>query len=235
VNAQWQNEHSVVIGKALELTRDDTVLDVGCGAGRLAVSLSQIAKHVTGIDLTPQMLDQARALQVTEGRTNITWQQGDIMSLPFADGAFPVVVTQGTFHHLTDAHSVFAEMVRVVQPGGRVAVIDLVFESEKQKFFDEIEKLRDPSHLRVFSREEIRSLGREAGLREITAWENPVTIEVETVLARAYPKHEKDIERVRAEFIEDAISGDDRLGLSVRTEDDVLLATYPMWGIVWKR
>src|SRR6185436_12432145 len=54
----------------------DTVLDVACGPGILACAFARVARHVTGIDITPAMLDRARALQTESGLTNLTWQQG---------------------------------------------------------------------------------------------------------------------------------------------------------------
>src|SRR5262245_19270119 len=61
----------------------DTVLDVACGSGIVACAFAAAAHHVTGIDLTPAMLDQARTLAEGRGLTNLTWRQGDIEMLPF--------------------------------------------------------------------------------------------------------------------------------------------------------
>ncbi|HET9167256.1 MAG TPA: class I SAM-dependent methyltransferase, partial [Candidatus Angelobacter sp.] len=55
---------------------DDTVLDVACGPGLLACAFAKVAKHVTGIDMTPAMLDQARKTQQEQGLNNLSWQQG---------------------------------------------------------------------------------------------------------------------------------------------------------------
>ena len=61
---------------------NDTVLDVACGPGLLACAFARVARHVTGIDLTPAMLEQARALQRQQGLENLTWQEGDVLPLP---------------------------------------------------------------------------------------------------------------------------------------------------------
>src|SRR3984893_5825398 len=55
----------------------DTVLDVACGPGLLACTFARVARHVTGIDLTPAMLEQARALQRQQGLENLSWKEGD--------------------------------------------------------------------------------------------------------------------------------------------------------------
>src|SRR5919108_5299434 len=67
---------------------NDTVLDVACGPGILACAFARVAKHVTGIDITPAMLERARSLQHEQGLTNLTWQQGDVLPLPYAPASF---------------------------------------------------------------------------------------------------------------------------------------------------
>ena len=68
---------------------DDTVLDVACGPGLLACAFARVAKHATGIDMTPAMLEQARKTQQEQGLKNVSWQQGDVYSLPFPPRSFP--------------------------------------------------------------------------------------------------------------------------------------------------
>src|SRR5512139_1070203 len=61
---------------------DDTVLDLDCGPGLVACAFARQARHVTGIDLTPAMLEQARTLATERGLANVTFQQGDVLPLP---------------------------------------------------------------------------------------------------------------------------------------------------------
>src|SRR5262245_39359129 len=96
---------------------EDTVLDVACGPGLVACPLAEVARHVTGIDLTPAMIEQAQARQRTKGLVNLTWVVGDAVPLHFPDAAFSVVVTRYSFHHFLDPRAVLAEMVRVCRPG----------------------------------------------------------------------------------------------------------------------
>lgn len=70
----------------------DTVLDVACGTGSLALSLAQHVDRVTGIDLTPAMLNQAREAQSKYGVNNVDWQIGDAAALPFGNDGFSLVV-----------------------------------------------------------------------------------------------------------------------------------------------
>jgi len=73
---------------------DDTVLDVACGPGLIVVAFARVVKHATGIDLTPAMLERARGYAAEQGVTNVTWRQGDVLPLPYADGSFTLVVSR---------------------------------------------------------------------------------------------------------------------------------------------
>jgi ubiquinone/menaquinone biosynthesis C-methylase UbiE len=220
--------------KALQLTAADHVLDVGCGPGLFSLSLAGIAGQVTGIDLTPEMLAQAQALQAELQISNIRWQQGDILPLPFPDAAFSIVVTKATFHHLADPAAVLAQMIRACAAGGRIAVSDLTPDPAKVEAFDRIEKLRDPSHVHALPAEDLRSLGRTAGLHELAFWQTSAVVPLEAVLATSFPAP-GDLERVRALYRQDAASGENRFGMGAREEDGKIVLAYPMTTLVWKR
>ena len=137
----------------------DEVLDVGCGPGLVACEVARVARHVTGVDLTIAMIEQARARQLSLGLANMTWAIGDAQPLAFPDDAFSRVITRYTFHHFSDPAGVFAEMVRVCRPGGRVTVCDVFATSPEQgEAFDQMERYRDPSHTRALQRVELDGL-----------------------------------------------------------------------------
>ena len=94
-------------------------------AGIVVCAFAPQVKHATGIDMTPAMLDRARQLAAEKGIANVSWDQGDVGSLPYADGAFDIVVTRFSMHHFLDPVGVLREMVRVCAPGGRVVVVDM--------------------------------------------------------------------------------------------------------------
>ena len=102
----------------------DTVLDVACGAGHVVCAFAQVVRQATGIDITPAMLQRARALHEELGLTNVAWTLADVRPLPFADGAFTLVTARYAFHHFPDPAAVLAEMTRVCAPGGTVMVVD---------------------------------------------------------------------------------------------------------------
>jgi SAM-dependent methyltransferase len=96
------------------------VLDVGCGTGVVAVTAARRGAHVTGLDLTPQLLERARENGRIAGVT-VEWHEGDAESLPFADASFDVVLSQ--FGHMFAPRPELAvsEMLRVLKPGGTLA------------------------------------------------------------------------------------------------------------------
>jgi ubiquinone/menaquinone biosynthesis C-methylase UbiE len=212
----------------------DRVLDVGCGAGRVSVSLASLVAHVTGVDLTPAMLDQARALQARAGVSNIEWKQADSTALPLADGAFDLVISQAMFHHAADPAATLAEMRRVCAPGGRIAVNDLTPAPEKACAFDAIELLRDPSHRRAYTAEALRALGAGQNLEEMSVHAYTTELPIEAVLATSFPDAGM-LERVRELYSRDAAGGYDSLGMGARLQDGAVWVRYPMTVVVWRR
>ncbi len=213
----------------------DCVLDVACGVGRLTLMLAKLTRHVTGIDLTVAMIEQARALQAQQGTSNVDWRVGDILPLPFPDGAFSLVVSQAAFHHFADPAAVLSEMVRVCSPDGRIAVNDLSPEPDNAEALNRVEKLRDPSHARALVPAELRALGQTIGLIEVkVSSHNAQRIPLEAVLAASFPKP-GDLEEVRRLCRADAQSGVDTLGLSAQFVAEQITIQYPMTLIVWQR
>src|SRR5262245_44789038 len=67
---------------------EDTILDVACGPGLVVCAYAGVVSHATGIDLTPAMIDRARQLQSEKRLTNVTWNVGDVLALPYPDASF---------------------------------------------------------------------------------------------------------------------------------------------------
>src|SRR3954470_21595005 len=166
------------IVKMAEAGPDDTVLDVACGPGLLACAFARVARHVTGIDLTPAMLEQARALQSQQRLENLTWREGDVLPLPYADATFSIVSTRFAFHHFLDPLAVLIEMRRVCQPGGRIVVADTAPAVDKAAAFNRMERLRDPSHVRALPAEELLELFAAAGLAGARLLRDPLPYEL---------------------------------------------------------
>jgi ubiquinone/menaquinone biosynthesis C-methylase UbiE len=220
---------------AIRPLETDRVLDVACGVGRLTIALAKLTQHVTGIDLTAAMIDKGRTLQAETGVTNIDWHVGDVLPLPFPDGAFSLVVSQAAFHHLIDPAAVLTEMARVCSDEGRIAVNDLSPDPGKADAFNRVEKLRDPSHVRALPPAELRALGSQIGLVETTVSSDLVPpLPIEAVLKASFP-NPGDLEKVRALYLSDAQSGVDTLGLGAQFSTDQIMIQYPMTLVVWRR
>jgi ubiquinone/menaquinone biosynthesis C-methylase UbiE/PAS domain-containing protein len=224
--SQMRDHSPELILTAAEVGPTDIVLDVACGPGMLACAFAEIARHVTGIDLTPAMIERAQALQESKGRTNMTWRIGDVLPLPFPDASFSLIFTRYSFHHFPDPRAVLAEMVRVCQPGGRVVVVDVFTTGPEQaREFNRMEKLRDPSHVRALSLEELTGLLDHVGLQSIKTQFYKHGFRLEQVLEGSFP-NPGDAERVRQLFVEDL--GVDRLGLGASREEGDIQFAYPI-------
>ena len=205
----------------------DTVLDVACGGGIIVCAFAPEVKHATGIDMTPAMLDRARQLAAEKGLANVSWDQGDVGSLPYADGAFDIVVTRFSMHHFLDPIGVLREMVRVCAPGGRVVVVDMYASENPAKAaeWNRAEKLRDPSHVRCLALTELKALFGAAGLPAPEAGFYELRDEVRNLLRRSFPNPGDDV-KIIAMF--SASAEDDRLGIPVRREGDRINYAYPI-------
>lgn len=204
---------------------DDTVLDVACGPGLVACAFAAVARHVTGVDLTPAMLDRARQLAADKGIANVTFDAGDVVRLAFPDGVFSIVVSRYAFHHFTDPGAVLREMVRVCRPGGRVLVADLVASPDpvKAQAFHQMEILRDASHARALPLAELRRLFGAAGLGEPVATEWTIDVDVEGLLERSFPVPGSEA-TIRKMFADSVTN--DAMGLGTRLEGGRLRFSY---------
>ena len=210
----------------------DTVLDVACGPGLVVCAFARVVAHATGIDITPAMLDRARQLQQEKGLTNVTWKQGDVLSLPFADASFSIVTSRFAFHHILDPFTVLGEMKRVCKPGGRVVVADSAPAADKADAFNAVEKLRDPSHVRALPLAELRSLYTRQGLPDPRHTPYRLESDLESLLARSFPNPGDD-DKIRARFRQSV--DDDSLGIAARRDGDLIIYGYPVAILVADR
>ena len=114
------------------LERGEAVLDVGSGAGTdslVAAQMVGVDGRVTGIDMTPEMLTKARGAATEMGVTNVEFVAGEVERLPFPDASFDVVISNGVIDLIPDKDAVFAEIERVLEPGGRIQVADVTIQN----------------------------------------------------------------------------------------------------------
>ncbi len=115
------------------LAPGQTVLDLGAGAGLDAFVARRIVGEtgrVLGVDFTPEMVEKARANTAALGYDNVRFEHGDIEALPFADASVDAVVSNCVLNLVPDKARAFAEMARVIRPGGHFCVSDVVSRGE---------------------------------------------------------------------------------------------------------
>jgi SAM-dependent methyltransferase len=214
---------------ATAASAEDAVLDVACGPGLVVAAFAKVARHATGIDLVPEMIERARAVVAEQNIANARLLVGDATRLPFGDGAFTVVTCRYAFHHFLDPAAVAREMARVCAPGGHVALVDAVTTPEKAAAYDRLERLRDPSHVRALTIEELLALASAAGLVRLRYQFYSVRVELEILLRASFPAP-GDETKVR-ELVADDL-GHDRLGVGVHRKGVELYLAYPIALVV---
>jgi ubiquinone/menaquinone biosynthesis C-methylase UbiE len=158
-------------GTALGNAARGRLIDVACGPGVVTAALAPNAASVVAFDATVEMLAKAKARCAKAGVNNVEFKTGDAENLPFADGEFDGAVTRAALHHFADPQRAISEMFRVLRPGG-VAVIADVISSEnadESRLHNAIERLRDPSHVRMLPASGLDSCARQAGFRDLEA------------------------------------------------------------------
>jgi SAM-dependent methyltransferase len=111
----------------------ETVLDIGCGAGTdllLAARRVGPSGHAIGIDMTETMRDRARASAVAAGLINVEVRPGDATTLPLPDASVDVIISNGVLNLVPEKDKAFTEIRRVLRPGGRLQLADIVLDAE---------------------------------------------------------------------------------------------------------
>ncbi len=177
------------------LSPGEVVLDLGSGAGIdcfLAARRVGDSGRVIGVDMTPEMLERARANAAHGGYTNVEFRLGEIEHLPLADETVDVVISNCVVNLAPDKDQVLTEALRVLRSGGRISISDLVLEREpsaavrgnialltgciagamvKGDFLSALERagfvdVRVDKESRYLDLEQIASLAEEAGISE---------------------------------------------------------------------
>jgi ubiquinone/menaquinone biosynthesis C-methylase UbiE len=144
-------------------TATDLVLDVATGTGNTALALAPLVRRVIGLDLTREMLDEARRVTAERDIVNADWVLGDAGRLPFADETFDLYTVRAAPHHFVDFEAFLKETFRVLKPGRAAAFVDCAPPAAAREVMHEVEVRRDPSHVRSLTVEEWKHRLEQAG------------------------------------------------------------------------
>ncbi|GAB3665473.1 hypothetical protein GCM10028791_41230 [Echinicola sediminis] len=218
--------HSDSLDKLISIsspTKSDNVLDIACGSGIVSCKFAKYTHHVTGIDMTQGMLDEAKKLQARHNLTNVTWQIGDVESLPYEDDRFSIVISRFGFHHFLNPFKVLSEMKRVCKLEGKVLVIDVSLPDSKINKYNEMEKNRDYSHVAALSLTEFSNLFEKVGFKNLNRDFYSMQIELKEQLKASFPR---DVNTLESMIIADV--GVNDLGINVTKLNDDYFLHYPI-------
>jgi ubiquinone/menaquinone biosynthesis C-methylase UbiE len=145
-------------------TGNERALDSGTGSGALAFALAPHVREVVGVDIVPELLEQAR--KRAERFPNVKFVEGDATKLPLEYGSFDLAGTLRTLHHIARPELAVAELVRVTRPRGRILVVDQIAPVDPLAAaeLNRFERARDPSHTRALADVDLRGLFESNGL-----------------------------------------------------------------------
>ena len=143
---------------------DERALDSSTGSGALAFALAPHVREVVGVDIVPELLEEAR--KRAEQVPNVTFVEGDSTKPPFEYGSFDLAGTLRTLHHIARPELAMAELVRVTRPRGRVLVVDQIapVDPAAAAELNRFEQARDPTHTRTLADVDLRGLFESNGL-----------------------------------------------------------------------
>ncbi len=148
------------------LQGDERVLDIATGGGHVALAFAPHAREVVASDLTPAMLVAAERFIRAQGVANVRFEIADAEALPYPDASFDVVTCRVAPHHFPNVARFVREVARVLRSGGVFVLDDTIAPADPalDQFINQIEQLRDPTHVRDYTVDEWRAFCDAAGL-----------------------------------------------------------------------
>ena len=155
----------------------ERIVDVGTGVGHTLRRFAPSFRNAVGVDATREMLEAGVGVLAAAGVKNALLVQADATALPIASGSADVVTSRLAAHHFADAAGAFREIARILRPGGLFVLVDNYAPDDPalERFINEIETLRDPSHVRNHTVAGWRDLLEQSGLRNRVDSDTSVT------------------------------------------------------------
>lgn len=166
------------------LKEGETVLDLGSGAGFdcfLAANKVGISGKVIGVDMTPEMVSRARTNAAKGNYKNVEFRLGEIENLPVADNSIDVAISNCVINLSPDKRKVFSEILRVLKPGGRMIIADIVLLKKLPEFIEKSIEAYVGCLSGAIMRDDYIDIIRDVGFRQIKIMdESPFPIELMT-------------------------------------------------------
>lgn len=203
------------------------VLDVATGTGHTAFALAPHVGSVLGIDLTPEMLDQARILAASKALANVTFATADIHALPFPDESFEIVTCRRAAHHFSKIGKALNEMRRVLASHGRLVIDDRSVPEDRftDRAMNLLDTLHDASHVRQYPPSDwvrlLQTHGFDVDAVEPYSRHRPLTSLTQDVAPA-------DVEKIHAYIA--ALKDDERAKLKIETIDGELYIQH--WFVI---
>ena len=207
------------------------VLDVAAGTGLLSRGIAPHVQRVVAMDITPEMLEHGRAEATRQGITNISWEQGVAEELTYPTESFDMVVTRFSMHHLKSPEIVAREMCRVCRRGGTLVLIDLAAPEDEELAarYNHLEKLRDSSHTRALSSNDLVTLAENAGVEAIRYYSRDVRNSVDTWLD--FTRADAATRQQIIAAMQRELRGGEKMGMRPFISEGHLMFMHT-WGIV---
>lgn len=214
--------------------RQDTLLEVAAGTCVCGRSFAPFVQTVVCLDATLPMLQIGKQEADNHHLNNMVFIKGYAQELPFLDNSFDIVFSRLAFHHFTNVNLVFSEMVRVLKPGGKLVMIDMeAAEEELRAIEDEIETLRDISHVRNMNKVEMTDLFTVNGL----SIQKCETTEIRQKLQNwlALTKTPENVQKEILRRMEADINGVEKTGFYPYKEDETIYFNQKWVLIIGKK
>ena len=195
---------------------NEHALEVAAGTCICGRALAPFVKDITCLDLTEEMLAQGKKLAEESRIENIYFQTGNAEDLPYEAETFDLVITRLSFHHFTDPEKPFQEMQRVL-----MVVWDMeATEESLREIDDKIEKLRDPSHTRILSREEFEKMFEKDFMLQC---EESTLVPVNLKSWMELTDTSEDVQKEIVDLMKNDLAGGNKTGFSPYVKDSQIM------------
>lgn len=170
-----------------QIKPSDKILDVACGPGEFTLFLGKRVAQVQGIDISDREIEIASGLAQEFGLDNIAFNCADVEHIPYHDASYSVVLCKSAFHHFIHANTVFKEMVRCCETGGKISIQDIVAYEDNyvNEYFETFDKLVDISHHKTLNQDEFNHLYTSSQVKKLADYSLDVDLNVNEYLEHA--------------------------------------------------